>query len=181
MPFSEAFDATLDLEGGYSDHEADSGGKTRFGITEAVAREHGYTGEMKDLPREVAMEIARRSYWDALSLDSIDALDQHTAQRLFDMAYNVGTYRAGEFFQRILNVLNKGGTLYADITVDGKIGPRTVDAFRRYLAHRGRDGALVMRRALNALLGAFYIELAERRQKDEAFVYGWLSRRLWMT
>ena len=33
-------------------------------------------------------------------------------------------------------------------------------------------------RALNCLQGAFYIELTERRQKDERFAYGWLLNRV---
>ncbi len=37
---------------------------------------------------------------------------------------------------------------------------------------------MVPLRALNALQGAFYVELAERRAKDEAFVYGWLLNRV---
>jgi Co/Zn/Cd efflux system component len=32
--------------------------------------------------------------------------------------------------------------------------------------------------ALNALLGEFLIDLAERRPKDEAFLYGWLKARV---
>ena len=37
-------------EGDYSDHPADRGGATRFGITEAVARADGYAGPMRRLP-----------------------------------------------------------------------------------------------------------------------------------
>ena len=40
------------------------------------------------------------------------------------------------------------------------------------------DGEVVLVRALNSLQGAFYVELAEKRQKDEAFVYGWLLNRV---
>jgi len=32
--------------------------------------------------------------------------------------------------------------------------------------------------ALNCLQGAFYVELAEKREKDERFVYGWLLNRV---
>jgi len=31
---------------------------------------------------------------------------------------------------------------------------------------------------LNALQGAYYIELAERREKDEDFIYGWFKHRV---
>jgi lysozyme family protein len=44
-------DALIEREGGYVRHPADRGGPTCFGITEAVARAHGYAGPMRQLPR----------------------------------------------------------------------------------------------------------------------------------
>ena len=44
-------EALIEREGGYANHPADKGGPTCFGITEAVARAHGYAGAMRDLPR----------------------------------------------------------------------------------------------------------------------------------
>ena len=41
-------EALIEREGGYVNHPADRGGPTRFGITEAVARAHGYRG--RDAP-----------------------------------------------------------------------------------------------------------------------------------
>ena len=41
MNFDNAFSLLLGHEGGFSDHPADPGGKTRYGVTEAVAREAG--------------------------------------------------------------------------------------------------------------------------------------------
>jgi hypothetical protein len=52
--FEDLFHRLLLREGGYSDNAADSGGQTKYGITEEVARAHGYTGAMKDLPLSVA-------------------------------------------------------------------------------------------------------------------------------
>ncbi len=46
--FEKAFEEIILHEGGYADDPADSGGKTMYGITEAVARNSGYRGEMKD-------------------------------------------------------------------------------------------------------------------------------------
>ena len=42
-------------EGGYSNHPADKGGATRWGVTEAVARAHGFRGDMRAFPRAEAV------------------------------------------------------------------------------------------------------------------------------
>ena len=64
-------DALIDREGGYVDHAADRGGPTCFGITQAVARAHGYAGPMRQLPRSEAVGIYRRLYWLRPRLDEI--------------------------------------------------------------------------------------------------------------
>jgi lysozyme family protein len=91
---------------------------------------------------------------------------------------NQGVAAAATYLQRVLNALNQAGKLYPDLAVDGSIGRITVAALHEYLARRGQDGERVMLRALNSLQGACYIALAERRQKDEAYVYGWLLNRV---
>ena len=44
MNVESLIDALIDREGGFVDNPADKGGPTCFGITEAVARAHGYAG-----------------------------------------------------------------------------------------------------------------------------------------
>lgn len=56
--------------------------------------------------------------------------------------------------------------------------PRTLAALRAYLAKRGTEGETVLLKALNCLQGERYIDIAERRPKDEEFVYGWLRARV---
>ena len=58
------------------------------------------------------------------------------------------------------------------------IGSRTLAALKTYIYIRKEVGCTVLHRALNALQGAFYISLVERRQKDERFVYGWFANRV---
>jgi len=179
---SDAFDTAiadlLGIEGDYADDPADSGGKTRFGITEAVARRHGYQGPMRELPAVAARAIYRADYWDAQSLDTVAMLSRRIAWELFDTGVNMGTSQAGEFLQMSLNAFNRQATDYPDIEVDGEIGPQTLDALTAFLKRRGKDGETVLLRALNALQGAAYIELAERREKDERFVFGWFLQRV---
>lgn len=177
-PFEAALAHTLAIEGGYSDHPSDTGGKTNWGITEAVARRHGYGGDMKALPKMTAVSIYRKDYWDALRLDNVAAHSRAIALELFDTGVNMGTGKAAEFLQRSLNALNAQGKLYADIKVDGDIGPATLAALDAYFAKRGAAGGEVLRRALDCLQGARYVALAEGRQANEDFLFGWLRTRI---
>jgi lysozyme family protein len=178
MNFETAFDQVLGKEAGFSDDPRDSGGQTKYGITEAVARAFGYTGPMNLLGLDQAKAIYRNRYWDALQLDQVASAAPAVAAELFDTAVNQGADQAATFLQRTLNVLNKEGSWYPDVKADGRIGPMTIATLREYMCRRGIEGQVVLLRALNALQGAFYVELAERRAKDEAFVYGWLLNRV---
>lgn len=171
----EIIDDIIRVEGGYVNDPADSGGETNFGITEEVARAFGYTGAMRDMPRATAFDIYAARYWDAVRGDELAALSEPVAFEVVDTGVNMGQARAVTFLQRSLNVLNVGGKLYPDLIVDGLAGPMTTNALRQYLDVRD-EGALL--KALNCLQGAAYVELAERREKDERFVYGWLRNRV---
>lgn len=171
----QIIDDILRTEGGYVDDAADSGGETNFGITKDVARAYGYTGCMRDLTRDEAFDIYAARYWDAVRGDELAELSAAVAFEVVDTGVNMGKHRAVTFLQRALNVMNLGGRLYPDLTVDGLSGPMTIAALRQYLAARD-EGALL--KALNCLQGAHYIGLAERREKDERFVYGWLRNRV---
>lgn len=179
MSFEESFAKVVGLEGRYAEHPDDSGGATTYGITERAARAYGYTGLMRDMPLAVAHEIYRARYWDRLHLDEVvNIAGSRVADEVFDTAVNQGATAAGTYLQRSLNALNLKGTAYADVQVDGDIGPMTIAALRAFVRRRGAQGTTVLLRALNALQGAFYIELAERRERDESFVYGWLLNRV---
>lgn len=178
VTFEKAFEHTVGLEGGYVDDPRDSGGATRFGITEATARAAGYPGAMRDLPLTTAKRIYRERYWDALNLGAIAELAPRIACELFDTAVNMGTGVPGRWLQRGLNALNRGGADYGELVVDGKLGGKSVWALKAYLAKRGKGGEAVLLALLNGLQAAFYLELAERRAKDEAFLYGWLANRV---
>lgn len=178
MTFDAAFRKVVGLEGGYVNDPADSGGETKYGITAAVARANGYAGAMRDMPLHTAQSIYRRQYWDLLRLDDVDALSPSIAHEMFDTAVNQGVTVAGRYLQRSLNALNRQEADYPDVETDGLIGPQTLHALRVFLTRRGPEAEVVLMRALNALQGAGYVELAERRPKDERFAYGWLLNRV---
>lgn len=176
---SELLDGLLDREGGYVNHPADKGGPTKYGITEAVARAHGYAGAMRDLPREEAMAVYRRLYWQRPRFDEVARRLPIIAAELFDTGVNMGPAVAVTFLQRALNALNRQQADYADLVPDGRIGPATLNALDEYRAVRGeKGGETVLLRALEALQGERYLRLAERRPANEAFLYGWLANRI---
>jgi lysozyme family protein len=126
--FDQAFDALLEHEGGYSDHAADPGGKTRYGITEVVARSHGYRGDMRELPLDAARLIYRAAYWDAVRADELPAAIRYA---VFDGAVNSGVRQSVRWLQRAVDAVD-----------DGVIGPATFAAVKRH------DPEVLLRRIL---------------------------------
>ena len=179
MPTIKALiDELIAREGGYSNHPADRGGPTRWGVTEKQARAHGYAGDMRCFPREEAEAIYRRLYWLKPRLDRVAEHAPSIAAELFDTGVNMGPAVAAGFLQRALNALNRGASDYADAPVSGAIDDATHAALEGFMARRGEAGEAVLLKALEALQGERYLRLAEKRPANEAFLYGWLASRL---
>lgn len=114
MNLEESLAILLKHEGGFVDHPSDPGGATNHGITQKVARQNGYAGNMRDLPLSVATEIYRKQYWIAIKADQLpDTLRFH----VFDAAVNSGNAQAIKWLQRC-----------AGVEDDGVIGPITIKA-----------------------------------------------------
>lgn len=178
MNVDDLIDEVIGREGGYVNHPADRGGATRWGVTEAVARAQGWRGEMRSLPREQAVEIYRRLYWLRPGFDRVAERAPRVAAELFDTAVNMGAETATGFLQRALNALNRSGRDYADLATDRRIGGQTLAALAGFLRVRGAAGEAVLLKAIDALQGARYVQLAEQRPANEAFLYGWLAGRV---
>lgn len=126
MNFDTAFEKLLGHEGGYVNHPSDPGGETNWGITVAVAREHGYTGSMQAMPVDVAKAIYRKAYWGRC-----DELPEAVRYPFFDASVNSGTVQATKWLQRAIGV-----------PADGVIGPQTL------LAVKMQNGDVVRRKML---------------------------------
>ena len=174
----QLIDALIEREGGYVNHRADKGGQTCFGITEAIARAHGYRGTMRQLPREEAVAIYKRLYWLRPRFYEVAKRSARLAAELFDTGANMGPAVAATFLQRALTALNRNGEDYSDLVPDGRIGEQTIAALDAFLKVRAGSGETVLLRALEALQGERYLRLAERRPANEAFLYGWLANRI---
>lgn len=120
MNFDQAFEKLMKHEGFFSDHAADPGGATKFGVTEAVARESGYTGPMVDMPIAKAKEIAKRLYWDAVRAYELPPTIRY---HIFDAAYNSGVSQATKWLQRAVGAVD-----------DGAIGRATIFAAQHAVA-----------------------------------------------
>lgn len=176
MTIDDVLENVLVKEGGYSNNPADTGGETMFGITKAVARQNGYTGAMRALPRSLALEIYRQQYVLRPRFDRVGALSGAIGAELVDTGVNMGPAVAATFLQRALNGLNRQGRDFADIAADGIVGPGTLAALKAFLGKRGKLGERRLLALLNSLQGARYLELCEGRAANETFLFGWLDR-----
>jgi len=174
---AKIIDNVILREGGYVDNPADSGGKTMYGITEKLARKHGFESPMHDLSRQWAIAIYTKEFW-SVWLTPILEISPRIAAEVFDTSVNCGPKTAYKFLQRSLNVLNRGETDYDNLKVDGIIGQKTVLAVSAYFEARKMTGEKALLTALNGLQTAYYIGLCEKRPKDETFIYGWLNHRI---
>ena len=111
-------DELVEREGGFVDHPADRGGATRYGVTEAVARAHGYRGAMRHLPRAEAIDIYRRLYWLRPRFDAVATRAPRIAAELFDTGVNMGPAVATTFLQRALTALNRQGKDFGNYILD---------------------------------------------------------------
>lgn len=179
MSIDTMIDATIGKEGGYSNHPADRGGPTRWGITERIARANGYSGSMKLLPRDTAVAIYKQEYAIKPGFASVATLSEAVAEELFDTGVNMGPDVPARWFQEWLNALNDNEKLYKDIDEDGDIGPATLKAYKALQQARGIQMAeTVMLRGLNCSQGERYKQLSRSRRANEAFVFGWLRTRV---
>jgi lysozyme family protein len=176
--FKDILNEVVAVEGGYANHPSDPGGETMYGITLRVARANGYSGLMRDLSRQKAMEIYFGEYIKAPKFDRVFDIYPKLAKELIDTGVNAGVGRAAKFLQIALNSLNSRGRHYPNIAEDGQLGNGSFDALTKYAARRGKEGEDVLRKACDVLQGAHYMNLAKNDSKFEDFLYGWLRTRI---
>ena len=165
-------------EGGYVNDPNDAGGATNYGITEQVAREHGFTGPMQSLPKGMAQDIYIATYIKAPKFDRVLALSPAVGTKLVDIGVNAGPGRAAEWFQQSLNDLSRGGRDFGVVGVDGAIGPATLAAYQALERKRGRVKACELTlKLLDGYQTAHYTRLA-KGQANASFLVGWVDHRI---
>ncbi len=169
-------DELITREGGYVNDPTDRGGETMYGITEKVARLNGYTGLMKYLPYELAFSIYEKRYWHTLKLDCICQINKALTLQLFDFGVNSGISAASKSLQKTLNVLNKQGAIYQDLSTDGILGSQTLIALNKFIEHRKKAGLNLLSEIVRGQRISFCIDIALNDESQEKYQYGWLKR-----
>jgi lysozyme family protein len=162
----------------------DAGGRTRFGIAEKF--HPGLTEEFFSGPGEDALgeaeRIEERDYWEPMRLAEVE--NQNVANKLFDMAVNMGVRQASIYAQRAANVLlghvQAAGTQAPDVSQrqpvvlarleeDGEVGEKTLAAIHRF---EPRD----YHQLLCELSEAHYRHIAAINPAQAVNLHGWLKR-----
>lgn len=103
--YAQALAALLIHEGGYSNHSADPGGPTNWGITLADARRYwkgdATADDVRQMPQSVARKIYRERYWNALRCDDLPSGVDYA---VFDYGVNSGIGRVGKVLRRVLDL-----------------------------------------------------------------------------
>lgn len=185
--FKPAFDITMEHEGGYVSDPDDFGGETYRGISR---RYHptwagwGFIDGMRNeetfplcLDRDDALDHAvtqfyKELYWDRFQGDKLT--DQDLANKMFDIAVNMGVHRAVLFLQSALNLLNRNQKIYADIVEDGLLGKGTLRALEGYQIQE--DDFKPLLKIVNILQGYYYVKQMRKHPTQEKYARGWLKR-----
>jgi len=177
--FNECVEATIGFEGEYSDHPQDSGGKTKYGITEATLNGAFKAGlvshnNIKDLTVDEAKTIYKINYWDKCKCDD---LPKPLDLCVFDTAVNCGVGTSAELLQETVN-----RAVGADIlAVDGIIGPMTLGATEGWLSRYKADCAFPILFLCNIFLDRrlqYYSNIVAKNSSQLTFLRGWLNRVL---
>lgn len=162
------------VEGGYVNNPADPGGETNHGVTVAVAREHGYQGPMRELPKATAQRIYTQDYIERPGFHSVILLSPALGEKLVDAGVNAGPGRSARWLQQALNQLSRGGADFPLVTVDGHIGFQTLAAYQALERKRGRVKACELTlKLMDVQQGAHYM-----LQNKPMFIVGWADNRL---
>jgi lysozyme family protein len=162
--FEQAVERILKREGGYVNDANDTGGATKYGISE---KSHPNI-DIDNLTIDEAKKIYKCEYWDR---SICEELPLALAFNYFDAIVNCGFGNAGEILQRAINrklLSEEEGR--SPIAVDGIVGPITTRWAKFYGRSLGEFFTIERIR--------YYVEIANCRPTNRKFLRGWLNRTL---
>jgi lysozyme family protein len=151
----------------------DAGGRTRFGIAEKFHPElpKEFFTAPADEALDVAEQIEEREYWQRMRLGEVK--DQEAANKLFDMAVNMGVRQAAVYAQRAANYLisigDPLGTARGRIAEDGDMGEKTLAAINAVDPEQ-------FHQVLRQMSAAHYRHIAMVNPAQAVNLEGWLKR-----
>lgn len=172
--FMHCIKSILEHEGGLTKDKRDPGGVTQWGISLRYLRSIGYDingdgrideDDIIGLPRQGAIEIYRRFWWDKYRYAAFNELV--VVEKVFDLAVNMGGFGAHKLLQIAINRLSE-----KPIKVDGILGGKTFGAANL------KDGA-ELRHELRECAKHRYIEILANNPQMEWARNGWLNRAAW--
>ena len=126
--FNDCLNRLLKDEGGYSNHPADPGGPTNFGITlkdyQLYINKNGTADDVRRLNVDQAKAIYRSKYWDILDCDSLASGVDYT---VFDYGVNSGVGRPRKVLQQFKSL--KGTQLIDAINNERMVFLRGLNTF----------------------------------------------------
>ena len=160
--FEPAFQRTLRAEGGFklTNIKGDRGGQTYSGI--ARIPNPGWPGWQyidrdETPPTDLVRDFYRNSYWTPLHCDR---MPQVIAEDVFDFAVNAGVKVSAKLAQAV-----------AQVTPDGIVGPRTIEALTAM-------EPAAFRPAFALAKIARYRDIVMRNRSQSKFLLGWINRTL---
>jgi len=151
--FEIFFTRLMKYEGGLSDDNDDSGGLTKYGISQKAYPDIN----IKLLTIERAKAIYWIDYYQPLSIPSI--VDDRIAWQIFDFGVNAGVRTSAKMIQRIVGA-----------NTDGEIGNKTITAINLY-----EDVFPLYIHFISERI-KFYLDITDRKPKQIKFLKGWVLR-----
>lgn len=142
------------------------GGKARFGVNSLAHPEaviDGFYEMTKSDAIAYAKKVFIKSYWTPILGNQI--VNQDVANKLVDLAFNLGLTPATKILQRSVN-LELGGV---KIFVDGQMGQKTLTAMN------GLDPVKLLD-SLKGYAKQYYRDIAYRNPDERTYLDSWLNR-----
>ncbi len=171
--FNKAVEKVLRHEGRYVNHPNDPGGATNYGISLRFLKQLGVEEadidgdgfltieDIKAVTKEHAIRFYRLNFWDRYEYHKLPIkLDG----KVFNISVNMGPRRAHICLQRAVKAA--GGP---KLKQDGILGPKS-----RYAISSVPSECLLA--AYKSEVAGIYRLLAEKNEKLEVFLKGWLRR-----
>ena len=163
--FKKAVDFVINNEGSYVFDLNDSGGKTKYGISQKA-----YPSlNIKGLSLEDTIEIYYRDFWLKGNFEQIP--DKNIATKLFDFTVNFGQRGATFVLQRALRAVG------ISVKEDGLFGPVTLSAVISCCMPEGAENRTkILMSALKSEAAGYYRLIAAKNPSQQKFLNGWLNR-----